>query len=422
MTDSQNKPADKQTDPTSAQEEAYLEDEINFIEYFKVLWKRKGLVLLGSVLPALIIGLILFSLPKNYKATYVYDVKDRNVYDVKGQSGYDTINRSYDVSNWHLNEKNYNVLLDRFYSEENLNKITNKLRENSLDRYVKLINGGGGCLKEFVYFDIWPPYTDVSRAKITELSQLEHIRQLNAHLLNVTIVARPRNDISKICTVIRDNLENVIPVYVAEEHLNADIRGFKAKIAAIDENRFDLELALKTNNTILAKLKNIKTPVSDRIASNIALQFDISGKTEYLPVEYQIQAAESKTIHDEGQVTANEKNRSYYEDLLALNEKLLAELKNKMSSYYTIRQFHSFLTDLMGSYEDSKLRSYLNSYVKRIENRMSASTPVTKKPNISTISRRTVKKAAIALAISLIISVFAAFSLEGLEKSRGRAS
>jgi hypothetical protein len=295
MTDSQNNPTGKQTDPTNVQEEAHFEDEINFIEYFKVLWKHKSLILLGSVLPALIVGLILFFSPRNYEVTYVYDVKERSVYDMRGQSGYDMRNRSYDVSNWNLDEKNYNVLLDRFYSEDNLNKITNKLCENGLNRYAKLINGGGGYLKEFVYFDIWPPYTDISKAEITESSQLEHIRQLNAQLLNVTIVARPRNDISKISPVIRDNLENVIPVYVVEEHLNADIMGFKARIADIDENRFGLELILKTNESILAKLKNIQTPVSDRSASNIALQFDISGKTEYLPVKYQIQAAESKT-------------------------------------------------------------------------------------------------------------------------------
>ncbi|MBA7499769.1 hypothetical protein ES704_02516 [subsurface metagenome] len=139
--------------------------------------------------------------------------------------------QSYDVSNWNLDEKNYNVLLDRFYSTENIDKIANKLRENGLNRYARRISGEEGYLKEFVYFDVWPPYTDISRAKITEPSQLEHIRQLNAQLLNMTIVARPRNDIYTVSSVIRDNLENVIPVSVVEEHLNADIRGFRAKIA-----------------------------------------------------------------------------------------------------------------------------------------------------------------------------------------------
>ena len=191
-----NDGSDKQITDNNVHEEANIhEDEVDLRDYFLVLWKYKWLVLLGSVLPALAVGLILFLSPKSYEVTYVYDVRD-------------------DVSGWNLNEINYNVFVSRFYSEENLNKITNKLCENDLNRYAKLINGGGGYLKEFVYFDIWPSYTDISKAKITELSQLKHIRQLNAQLLNVTIVARPRNDISKISSVIRDNLENVIPVYV----------------------------------------------------------------------------------------------------------------------------------------------------------------------------------------------------------------
>ena len=455
MAVSQNDTPRSQPVPTDAQErEKIYENEINLMDYFRVLWKRKSLILLGSVLPAFIVGLILFFSSRNYKVTYVYDVKDQSAYDVKdrsvydmrdqsgydmrgqsgydmrgqsgydmrGQSGYDMRNRSYDVSNWNLDEKNYNVLLDRFYSEENLNKITNKLRENGLNRYAKLISRGGGYPKKFVHFDVWPPYTDISRAKITETAQLEHIRQPNAQLLNMTIVARPKNDIPIIASVIRDNLESVIPVSVVEEHLNADIRAFKAQIAGIEENRFNLELTLKTNKSILAKLKNIQTPVSDRSASNIALQFDISGKTEYLPVQYQIQATESKTVQLEAHIVANEDNRNYYRDLLALNEKLLAELKGEIASYYTIQQFHSFLTELVDSYKDKELKSYLSSYIKKIENRISASAPVTGKPSVSAVAKGTAKKSGIVLAISLMISVFAAFLLEGIQKSQAQAS
>ncbi|GAH24457.1 unnamed protein product, partial [marine sediment metagenome] len=108
---------------------------------------------------------------------YVYDVKDQSIYDTRDQSVYDVEERSiydvkersiYDVSNWSLNEKNYRMFLDKFFNKENIDKIANKLRENGLNRYARLISGGGGYLKEFVYFDVWPPYTDISKAKITE--------------------------------------------------------------------------------------------------------------------------------------------------------------------------------------------------------------------------------------------------------------
>lgn len=427
MESSQSRVANTQPVPNDVREAANIyEDEINLIDYFLVLWKRKSLILLGSVLPALIVGLILFFSPRNYKVTYVYDVRGWSIYDVRDQSIYDVRDQSiYDVSNWSLNEKNYRMFLDKFFSKENIDKIVNRLRENGLHRYAEQMTKASTTegLKKFVDFEVSPPYMDLTSAKITDpvelVRSLEQIRQLSAQLLNMTVVGRPKNDIPKISLVIRDNLENVISVYTVEQQLTAAARRLRASVAENEENSFELQLALKTDKAVLAKLKNIKTPVSDGGASSIALQFDISGKTEYLPVEYQIQATESKITQVEGEIAANEERYGYYKNLLALNEKLLAELKNKTSSYYTIQQFHSFLTALVNSYESKELKSYLNSYIKRIENRISASAPVTGKPSVSAVAKGTAKKSGIVLAISLMISIFAAFLLEGIQKSQG---
>jgi uncharacterized protein involved in exopolysaccharide biosynthesis len=78
MTDLQNDESGSQQLPATGKERADIyEDEINLADYLLVLWKRKYLILPGSVLPALIVGLILFFSPRNYKVTYVYDVKDQ---------------------------------------------------------------------------------------------------------------------------------------------------------------------------------------------------------------------------------------------------------------------------------------------------------------------------------------------------------
>jgi len=410
--------------PTGANQEANIyEDEINLMDYFRVLWKHKYFILLGSFLPALIVGLILSFWPRKFKVTYVYDVKDQSIYDVKDQSIYDVKDQSiyddrdqsaydfkgqaiYDVSNWNLNENNYKILLDRFYSAENTNKIKSKLQEYN---------------SWAVNFEVLPSYTNLSKTKITNPSELEKIRQLEAQLLSMTITGKPENSIPQISLVIRDNFENVIPVYMIQNQLSAAIRRYRSRMANIEENRFNLELALKTNKAVLAKLKNIKTPVSDRSASNIALQFDISGKTEYLPAEYQIQAIESKTIQLEEQLVENEKKYNHYKDLLALNEKLFAELKEKTSSCYTIQQHHSFLTDLVDSSKNRELKDYLNSYIKRIENRISISAPVTEKPKVYAVSKGTAKKTAITFGVSLLISTFTAFLLESSRKGRTQA-
>ena len=311
-----------QLDSTSVSEKAIIdEDEINLIDYFRVLWKGKSLILLGSILPALIFGAILFLWPKMYKVTYTYDVKNQSVYDVKDQSFYDVEDQSlydlrepsYDVSNWNLDEKNYNVLLSKFYSTENINKIVGKLREKSLDRYAELIGRAKDRedLKKFVDFKVLPPYTDISKAKIIKAAELEQLRQLKALLLNMTIVARPKNDVGVIASIVRDNFENIIPVYLVAEHLKADTRKCRAKMAGIEENKFVQELTLKANKEALAKLKNVKTVVSDESESRIALQFDMSGKTEYLPIKYQVQATESRIVDIEREISANEAKYDY---------------------------------------------------------------------------------------------------------------
>jgi len=80
------------------------------------------------------------------------------------------------------------------------------------------------------------------------------------------------------------------------------------------------------------------------------------------------------------------------------------------------------LIDLIDSYENRELKDYLNSYIKKIENRISISAPVTGKPSISAVAKGTVKKSAIVFVIALMLSVFAAFLIEGIQKSRAQAS
>ena len=116
MASLENDDSNKQMADNNAQEEANVyEDEINLMDYFFVLWKRKWFILLATLLPTLIIGIVLLVYPRTYKVTYVYD-----------------------VSNWDISEKNYRVLCSRFYSEENLNKIIDELKKNKLDSILML--------------------------------------------------------------------------------------------------------------------------------------------------------------------------------------------------------------------------------------------------------------------------------------------
>jgi len=209
------------------------------------------------------------------------------------------------------------------------------------------------------------------------------------------------------------------PFYMCVKRYGVDI---DAMIADIENNRFSSELTFKKNKSTLEKLKSIKTQTPDKIESDIILQFDVGGRSEYLPIEYQIQAAESRIIQLEETIKENEEKYKYYKNLLDLNEKLFAEVKNKALSDYTIQQFRLFLLESVKEVEKEELKDYLSSYTKRIENRIAASVPVTENPGTYAVSKGTVKKSAIVFAVALMMSVFVAFLLEGLKKSQAQAS
>jgi len=107
-----------------------------------------------------------------------------------------------------------------------------------------------------------------------------------------------------------------------------------------------------------------------------------------------------------------------------LNEKLFSYVKKVTPSYGTLEQFHSFLTNTLAKYNenDQHLQDYLKAYIKRIENKIANIMPLVEKPKVYPLAKGTVKKSAIVFVIALMLSMFAAFLLEGLKKSQVRAS
>lgn len=155
----------------------------------------------------------------------------------------------------------------------------------------------------------------------------------------------------------------------------------------------------------------------------IILQIDnISQNSEYLPLAYQIQAIDANIINIEETIKATQGKYNYYNNLISLNEKLLDEIKNETSSYYTIQEFHSFLTNIMGDYTEKELADYLNAYTKRIENMISINTPVIEKPSVSPIPKGAAKKSAVSFAALIMIASFMAFLLEAVQQKQAPAS
>ena len=380
-------------------ETSTYEDEINLMDYLSILWKRKYFILAGSVLPALVFGLVIFWWPRDYKVTYTYDMG--------------------------LNEKDYKTLLDKFYSAENLDRVISKLEENGLHAYARKIAAAttNSLQRELVDFEVSPAFFETMETlKTADVKDIDEIQRAKGTLLAMAIRGRPRGDMPGISSTIRDNFEKIIPMYSVTQGLNNAIIGLKGNMADIEESRYTLELELERKKATLTKLKSLKPEDPGQIASDIILQFDnIGTSSAYLPLAYQIQAAESTLIELEERIEANEQRYKYYKSLLSLNERLFNEVKKKASPYYTIQQFHPFLANIVNDYKDEELIDYLKAYIKKIENTMSANIPIMEAPKVYPVPKGTVKKSAIVLAISLLTTIFAAFLLEAAEKSRVRA-
>ena len=431
--------------PNAAQDVAFCEDDIDLKDYFVLLWKHKYLIVTGSILPALIIGSVLFFSPRQYKLTYTY-----SSWELDGRNLEMSLGRFYSRENLDMiirglkNEafekyvvstggastygqkepqefmKNFEMFLDGFYSGENLDKIIHRLKNEGFEKYAVSIGNasvrGRKLLQKLILFEVWPLSMDRSGMTTKAAANMEAMRQHSSPLVKMTITARPQSDVAAIASIVRNNVENVTPLFDIERELIAKINEYRMEMAQIEENRFGLELSLKSKTNVLAQLKDIKVEVPDMNGANFALQFNIGDRSEYLPLAYHIRAAEIGIIELKEEVRQNEDEYTHYKELAALNEKLLAEIRNSKSTEYTVGQFRSFLGDLAGSSEKTEVKDYLAAYIKKLENRMLSRVPVTDTPKTYSLGRGTVKKTGIAFAVFLMVSVFAAFLIEGVRQ------
>ena len=375
------------------QEEGGLgEDEINLIDYLRVLWKRKCFIAFGSVLPTIVVGLIFFFWPRSYKVTYSYDIRqNKRDYNLMVDEFYsaENLNKFTQLEKDELLERGRRILLDRFYSAENLDRLTAELKKDGFDEYAQTI----------------------SKANI----QLD----ISGTSLDMTIIGRSQIDMQRISSIVRDNFEEIIPMYSVKDELSRTIAELQTEMVNIEENRYSQELELERKRAVLTKLKNLEPAAPNENPGGIVLHFDnVSDSNEYLPLAYQVQAVAANIINFEETIKANQEKYNYYKDLLNLNKRLFDEIKNNTSSYYDIREFHSFLRNIISDYEDKELKSYLNAYIKTIENTISTNTPVVEKPRIYPVPKGTINKSAVVFMALLMVTTISAFLLEAVQKSR----
>lgn len=378
---------------------AFDEDEIDLMEYIVLLWRHKYLILAGSILPTLAIGLVLFFGPRDYGLTYTY-------------------------GNWSIDSKNFELFLEDFYSGENMGRVVSKLQSDGLKDFAMLIENANGrqSLEKLINFEIWSPEMSFASKLGLSKSDLTY-EEAGPFLVRMIVTASDQQkEITKIASVVRGTVENVIPLYDVERELVSETNEYRTKMATIEEGRFKLKSSLKAKAAALQMLKEIDVDASSPVNANLTLQFNVGEQSAFLPLTYHIQAAEASIVELKEKTATAEEEHNYYDAIISLNNKLLTEIRNCRSTGKSIQQFQAYLVDLSGSKETEAANGYLDAYIKKLENRILSRVPVADAPKTYYVGRSTVKKSGIAFAVFLMVSVFAAFIWDGIRCRQSRTA
>ena len=369
---------------------------LQFAAFLHLLWRRRLLIAAGSLIPALLAALLLFLWPRKYTATFVYEHA--------------------------IKESEYNVLVRRFYSLENLAKITDQLREKGLARCAQdLVDcQSEGSLEEFIRLSASPAYP--KRLQTTDPATSEKISAVQAQLVSVRITGRSRKDVETIAAVVTANFERVLPMYAVRNDLKELIRRFKTMAADIEDNRFTLDMDLQSEQARFEKLKTLEGPVSGssdqpgRVETGrdgLVLQFtDVKSSREFLPLPYQIRAVQSKIIDLQETIRSSEDKYTYCVGVLELANKLLSQVEQSILTPYTVQQFLGFVGEQLLACKDKAQADFLKSYMRRTENLVLVSTRAGESPVIYPIPKHLVGISVLVLIAAMMVMVFAAVVLE----------
>jgi len=361
--------------------------------YLCLLWRRKVLIAGTALLPALLLALLLSLWPRKYTATFVYERP--------------------------LSESHHNVLLRRFYSRENLDKIVRQLREQDLGDYARRFEEARTekSLEKLIRFEVSPEYP--KRLQTTDPATSEQIGAFQARLLSVRITGDSEEQVLKAAAVLTANLENVLPLYDVRVDLKGSIQQYRILAAQIEDTRFSLMLDLQREQAKLEKLKGVEAATPEAPQGNIVLQFnDVLNSREFLPLSYQIRAVQARIIDLQEQLSSDAEKYRLHLQILELNDRLLRKVEESLLTDFTLPQFVAFLREQLPACEDQALSDYLKSYLRKTENLILVNTRAGERPVVYPVPRNIAGNSVLALVGFLMVGAFLAVVFEYRQQRR----
>lgn len=355
--------------------------------YLCLLWKRRFLIAGTALLPAVLLALLLSLWPRKYTAAFVYERP--------------------------LSESHYNILLRRFHSRENLDRIIRQLRGLGLGDYARRFDEARTekSLEKLIRFEVSPAYP--KRLQTTDPATSEQIGAFQARLLSVRITGDTEAQVLEAATVLTGNLENVLPLYDVRVDLKGSIQQYRILAAQIEETRFSLMLDLQREQAKLEKLKGIEAATSEVPQGNIVLQFnDVLNSREFLPLSYQIRAVQARIIDLQEQLSSDAEKYRLHLQILDLNDRLLRKIEESLLTDFTLQQFVAFLGEQLPACQDQALSDYLKSYIRKTENLILVNTRAGERPVVYPVPRNIAARSVLAFVGFLMVGVFLAVVFE----------
>jgi hypothetical protein len=355
--------------------------------YLQLLWKRRLLIMVVPLLATAVVAVLLCLWPHRYTATLVYERP--------------------------LSEREYSVLLRRFYNRENLDKIGRRLNKKGLTWYARTLEEPGTeeSFQRLIRFDVAPIYP--KRLQTTDPATSEQISMFQARLLLIRVMGRSAQEVAGISAVVTGDIEDILPLYDIRNRLKESIQEFKKLAAEIESSRFMLTLDLEKEKAKLEKLQSVGGAAAEGTDDGLTLQFtDIEKSREFLPLSYQIRAVQSRMIDLQETLTSDAEKYKYYLEVLSLNDKLLRKVEESLLTDYTVPQFLGFVGEQLLACRDSAVADYLKSYIRQTENLAEVNTRAGEKPMVYPVARYVVQNSVLTFLVSLMAMAFVAVLLE----------
>lgn len=350
--------------------------------YLNLLWKHRLLIAIVSIVPTATTAALLSLWPAKYAATFAYERQ--------------------------LSEDQHNVLLRRFHSQENLDRLVNRLQEQGLSDYAIRLNKARirQSFDKLIRFEVSPMYP--KRLQTTDPTTSAQISAFQARLLSVKVFGNSEAQVLKVGAIVTNNIENTLPIYDIRNELKETLQRYKTLTAEIEDNRFNQTLDLQTEQAKLQKLKAIGGD-TEPAQGNIVLQFtDVKNSSKFLPLPYQILAVQSRIIDLQEALAGDMERHEFYVKVLELNNRLLSRIEDNLLTDYTVQRYLNFLGEQLLASKDEAISDYLKSYTRKVESLTLVNMRAGEKPVVYPVSRAVVRNSALVFVVFLMIGAFTA--------------